>query len=245
MNPAVTAGINPYQGTTLVVPTVTAFSGRLLPGLPSYQGTTLVVPTVTSGTKGFSPCLLSRQIREAIREFVTFRRQPLFHWVLGDVVPTPRKTLLVHDSHFREAALPHFPPDKKKIPVFFLQTIGEATPDRVNVTSCMAFSYRHVSPYGQQYVQVVRHDHEIVDLELPGRHIGTQYVHQEHGVALRLQQSRTLDRFCGGEKRARRSHNRIGARIASRFRHSQGLKAQPLHSAVRHDLKSCPDTSSR
>jgi hypothetical protein len=105
------------------------------------------------------------------------------------------------------------------------------------------FFNRHVPPYCEQYMEMVRHDHEIVNLELPGRHIRTQYVNQEHGVALRLQQSRTLDRLRGGEKRTSRPYDPIGARIASRFRHSQGLKAQPLYNAVRHDLKSCPGVS--
>jgi mono/diheme cytochrome c family protein len=72
--------------------------------------------------------------------------------------------------------------------------------------------------------------------------LGARDVHQEHGVALRLQQWRTLARLCGGHKRTSRSHNPIGTRIASRFRHPQGLKAQPPCTAVRHDLKSCPDT---
>jgi hypothetical protein len=66
---------------------------------------------------------LSCEIREAIRELVTFRGEPLLHWVVGDVLSTPRKALLVQDSHFGEAALPHFP----QIPGFFLQTIREAT----------------------------------------------------------------------------------------------------------------------
>src|SRR5580658_1247 len=56
------------------------------------EGTTSVLPTITAGIKGFSPGPLSCEISEAITELVTCRSEPLFPWVPDDVLPTPRKT---------------------------------------------------------------------------------------------------------------------------------------------------------
>jgi hypothetical protein len=51
----------------------------------------------------------------------------------------------------------------------------------------IAFSTVMSRPIVSKYVQVVGHDHESVDAELSGRHIGSQYVNEKHGIALRLQ----------------------------------------------------------
>ena len=176
-----------------------------------YQGTTSVVPSKPRRSLGFSPrCLSLYQIREAIRILLRPLCQPGFHRICRYVFPVTQETLLVYDAHFREASLPYFP----QVAVFLPQPIGESTFDELH----RSFD-RHLPPYSEQQVEMVRHDHKVVDSEPSGRHIGTEDVNQKQGVALRLQQRAPAASLCGGEERTRRVGDSLGIGVASGFGH--------------------------
>jgi hypothetical protein len=77
----------------------------------------------------------------------------------------------------------------------------------------------HVRTDRYQEVQVIGHDHEVMEPEFPGRYVRTQHVDHQRGVAFRLQQGKSLAGLRSGEERTCRTRYLIRAGISRRFGH--------------------------
>lgn len=119
--------------------------------------------------------------------------QASLHWVIRNVITIPLDALFVENLHLRESALPHF----TQISTFLQETMGESPLDQLH---CLL--NRHGVFNGQQQVHMIRHDHEVVKLELPFSHQGSEHIDKESCISFGLQQATAHAGFGGREKDA-------------------------------------------
>ena len=122
-------------------------------------------------------------------------------------------TLTIHDLHFGESSLPDVAP----LAEFVRQMVRKSAFDQLH-----RLFDGHIVADLHQKMDVVGHDHEIVQLEAMLGDKRTQDFDEKVGIALRLQQTAAHARFCRGEKDARRVEDVGRSGITGWMRHSRG-----------------------
>ena len=107
-------------------------------------------------------------------------RQSGLHRVLGDIFPIAQEAFLFIGSHLGKPALP----DLSQVLEFPLQAIGESSLDELH-----GLFNGHIPANSHEQMQVIGHDHEIVQKKFPCRHLRPQDVDQKHGISFGLEQS--------------------------------------------------------
>jgi len=139
--------------------------------------------------------------------------QSRLHRVLGNIFPIAQKALLVICPRLRKSALP----DVSQVLKFPLQAIGESAFDELR-----GFFNGHIPTDCHEQMQVIRHDHEIMQEEFPRRHTGSQHVDQKHGIAFGLEDASSHAGFGGRKENTRRTQRVPGASVAGGYCHSRG-----------------------
>ena len=101
-----------------------------------------------------------------------------FDRVLGDIRTMGLEVLLVQHLHFRESSLPHL----AFVAKFMRQTMRKPTLDQLH-----RFFDCHIADNLDEKMDVIGHDHKIVELDAMLGDERPQNVDEEVGIALRLQ----------------------------------------------------------
>ena len=116
------------------------------------------------------------------------------------------------DAVVGEAALPYFAGKSQLAP----EAEGVPALDELH---CLLEA--HVAGQGEQEMQVIGHDHEIVEAEAAGGDAGAQNVDEQGCVAVGLQESLPHEGFGGDEEGAAGVEDSPGVSIAGRNGHGR------------------------
>jgi hypothetical protein len=163
---------------------------------------------------GFSPCgLLSFQKLKTPAKCIGGSGQSSANGVSRDIVPIARDVGVTVRSHLGVTSLP----DLSRVTCLFFQAKGKSSFDELHGL----FNGR-VTLNRNQQMHMVRHDDEVPYLKTASRNAGSQYVDEQHGIAVRLQKSPPHARFGCNEERARIRCAGGRADVSEGFCHRRG-----------------------
>ena len=127
---------------------------------------------------GFSPCrLLVCQELKAVRILLGRIDQSRLYRVHRNIVSMLHKISPIEYLYLRKPALPYFSQMSK----LFCQAMGKPALDKLH-----GLFNRHSVFNCQKQMNVIRHDHEIVQLELLFCHKGPQHIDEKSCIPFRL-----------------------------------------------------------
>jgi hypothetical protein len=167
-------------------------------------------PRRASAQWGSGLILLARKGSKAPGKFIRGSGETGFDRILSNVEAVIGKAVRVLDAMIGEAPLPDF----ACIAVFALHSKREAALDELH-----CFFEGHVGWDGEQQVNVVRQNDEVVEGESSGTNRGAENVDEQHGVALRLEQTFAHPGLSCDEEGAIDFDNVCGIGVAGECRH--------------------------
>src|SRR4029077_155504 len=160
---------------------------------------------------------LSPKIRRAIRILFRALRQSGLHRVLIDIFLMRQKALPIQDPDFGKS----WRPDLSCQPKLFVTSERISAFDELN----RAFNAR-IPVNSEEHMEMVRHHHEFVQLELAGQGVGPQDVNKKLGFVLRLKKSPIHIGLTSGEKRPHTRYDLPTVRLSRELYHAQRLKPE-------------------
>jgi hypothetical protein len=154
---------------------------------------------------GLGPVFLTCEGSEAPGELIWRIGETGFDRILSNIDAVIGEAFRVVDAMVGEAPLPDF----ACVAVLALHSKREAALDELH-----GFFEGHVGRGGQEQVNVIGHDDEVVEGESSGTNRGAENVDEEYGVALRLEQTFAHPSLSCDEEGAVGFDNVFGVRVS-------------------------------